>query len=97
MCNVSHEILVFAALNGDNQEVEAALEKGAEITSKDSYGDTGLHKSAQYGHQSMVLTVLNRGLDPNIRGNNKWTALMNAALMDIYPVSRLSPGARSTH
>ena len=42
--NEANKKLRDAADTGDNQGVEAAMEEGAEITSKDSdYGNTGLH------------------------------------------------------
>ena len=71
--------MISAAWEGDNQEFMAALEKGAEITSTNRSGDTGLHLGAMQGHQSVVLTLLTRGLDPNIRGEEQRTALMHAA------------------
>ena len=77
--NEANKKLRDAADTGDNQGVEAALEEGAEITSRNSGGDTGLHLSAKRGHQSVVLTLLARGLDPNIRWWRERTALMMAA------------------
>ena len=77
-----NEKMLSAAESGDNPGMEAALEDGAEITSTDEDGDTGLHLSVQAGHQSVVLTLLTRGLDPNIRagaGRSRMTALMWAA------------------
>ena len=86
-CDKNRELiqkLISAAGSGDNQAVEAALVEGAEITSTDCTlegmeGDTGLHYSARDGHQSVLLTLLNRGLDENIRGRFQKTALMCAA------------------
>ncbi len=83
--NQANKKLISASQSGDNLGVEVALEEGAEITSKDSYGNTGLHLSAYYGHQSVVLTLLTRGLDPNIRDDWQETALMRAARMGQLP------------
>ena len=77
--NELNEKLISAAKSGDNQGVEAALEEGAEITCKDSWGNTGLHCSAREGHQSVLVTLLTRGMDVNIRGWSQFTALMYAA------------------
>ena len=53
--------------SGDHAGVLGALKEGAEITTTDWLtGDTGLHLSARAGHQRVVLTLLTRGLDPNI-------------------------------
>ena len=73
--------MLSAAESGDNPGVQAALGEGAEITSTDKSGFNGLHISAGEGHQSVVLTLLTRGLDPNIRGPWQMTALMGAALV----------------
>ena len=74
----ANDKLLRAAESGDNPRVVAALEEGAEITS--ARLGTGLHYSALRGHQSVLLTLLNRGLDPNIRSWREGTALMEAAL-----------------
>ena len=69
--NQANEKLRFAAQSGDNIKVEAALEEGAEITTTDRDGNTGLHWSAEHGHQSVVLTLLTRGLDALLRSTSK--------------------------
>ena len=69
---------IDAATEGDNDSINRLLDEGAEISSK-KYGDTGLHISAMWGHQSVMLTLLTRGLDVNIRGEFERTALMEAA------------------
>ena len=83
--NKLNEEVISAATSGDNQGVEASLEEGAEITSTDKWGDNGLHLSAKEGHQSVVLTLLTRGLDPNIRGYKQSTGLMLAAVYGHLP------------
>ena len=40
-----NEKMISAAKSGDNQEVEAALEEGPEITSKNLIVDTVLHSA----------------------------------------------------
>ena len=83
--NELNKKMISAARSGDNQGVEAALEEGAEITTKDSHDETGLHLSAEHGHQSVVLTLLTQGLDANIKGSGQRTALMMAAQFGHLP------------
>ena len=77
--NELNEKLRNAAMYGYNQRLEEALKDGAEITSTNSGGDNGLHLSAIDGRQSVMLTLLTWGLDPNIRGHGRGTALTMAA------------------
>ncbi len=85
--NEANKKLISAAESGVNQDVEAALEAGAKITS--TLGDdNGLHLSASEGHQSVVLTLLAWGLDPNIRGQQLLTALMYAAVGGHLPCAQ---------
>ena len=73
--------LIKAAWSGDHEGVSRALEDGADITYRDWAGDTGLHQGAMYGHDSVVKTFLEAGIDINIRdgADSKWKALINAA------------------
>ena len=61
------ELLSTAKL-GENDSVARLLDEGVEITSKDRYGNTGLHLIAARGHDTVVKTFLNKGIDVNIRG-----------------------------
>ena len=45
-----NEKMISAAKSGDNQEVEAALEEGPEITSKNLIDDTVLHSVVLTAH-----------------------------------------------
>ena len=84
--------LIQAAKSSDHEGVSRALEEGADITFRVGYGDTdtfcygdtGLHIGAMYGHDSVVKTFLEAGIDINIRdgASSKWTALINAAAWD---------------
>ena len=80
----ANEKLIASAKSGDHEGVSRALAEGAEISYKGSDGDTGLHIGAMNGHDSVVKTFLEAGLDVNIRdgANSKWTALINAAAWD---------------
>ena len=74
-----NEELIEAARSGNAERVTRALEEGAEITSTDSVGDTGLHLSAWMGHDSVTRMFLERGINVNIRGWKQVTALIKAA------------------
>ena len=74
-----NEELLSAAMSGEIDSVIKLLDEGAEITSKDSNGDTGLHLSAEQGHHTVLKTFLERGINVNIRGKYQWTALIKAA------------------
>ena len=87
--NELNEKLRNAAMYGYNQRLEEALKDGAEITSTNSGGDNGLHLSAIDGRQSVMLTLLTWGLDPNIRGHGGQLLQWQQG-RDAPPVSRLS-------
>ena len=54
---------IEAVEGGDHEGVSRALGEGAEITCRDRGGDTGLHIGARRGHDSMVKTFLENGID----------------------------------
>ena len=72
------EQLLNAATLGDNEGVKRLLSQGSDIQSEKD-GVTGLHFSAAEGHNEVVLTFLNHGLDVNIRGLGSCPPLMEAA------------------
>ena len=76
--------LLQAARSGDHAGVSRALGEGAEITCRTKRGNTGLHLGAKRGHDNVVKTFIENGIDINLRdeGDTKWTALMNAAYYD---------------
>ena len=86
-CNKNRERIVqlnmemlSAAKSGENDSVIRLLEEGAEITSKKKYGDMGIHLSAYGGHNPVIKTFLDKGIDVDIKGGRfQWTALINAA------------------
>ena len=80
--------LIVASGSGDHESVKRLIEDGAEITSKTSNGNTGLHLSVCRGHEDVALTFLNHGIDVNI-SDTKWTPLMQAAHAGQMKMARL--------
>ena len=71
--------LVKAANDGNNEDVIRHIRDGAEITSRDRYGGTGLHLSAFRGHKDVLQTFINHNADLNIRVEAQGTPLIIAA------------------
>ena len=74
--------MIEAAKSGDHEGVSRALAEGADITYMGKDGSTGLHRGAIDGHDDLVKTFLEAGIDVNIRGFKKFTALIKAAHYD---------------
>lgn len=55
------EDLLSASRSGDLAAVKAALEKGAPIESKTTYGQTALYLAAMNGHEAIVRLLLEKG------------------------------------
>ncbi len=66
-------------MDGNNKDVIQHISDGAEITSTNSKGDTGLHISAMKGDKDVLQTFITHKVDINIRGSGEWTPLINAA------------------
>ena len=64
---------------GTPQEVQAAIDKGAEVNVRDpSYGATALMLAAHNQNPDVIITLLKSGADANVRDNSGKTALDNA-------------------
>ena len=74
--------LVEAADSGDNERVTRLLQEGADITSRNSDRDTGLHLSTRGGYKDVLLTFIAHKVDLNIRGAAQMTALMIASTIN---------------
>ena len=72
--------MISAAESGDNEGVIRLLKEGAEVTSMNRKGNTGLHLSARCGYDNVLRTILAHGIDVNLRGYRQRTALMWAAV-----------------
>jgi hypothetical protein len=61
--------LLWAVMNGHEAVVRLLLEKGAELESKDSEGQTPLSWAAAKGHEAVVQLLLEKGAEPSIAGS----------------------------
>jgi len=80
--NSKDEKLLNAALSGDKDGIEAALDNGSRIAANDVVGRTALHLAARYSADEAVLALLIRGADPNLRDRKGRTALHVAPFDD---------------
>jgi len=70
--------LFTAAKNGEQQEVKALLDQGADINAKDDQGMTALHLAAQGGHTDVVEFLLSKDADINAQNIKGYTPLYSA-------------------
>ena len=59
--------VISAAVSGSIETVEALLEAGANLNEADTFGGTALIQAARNGRSEMVLFLLNKGADGEIR------------------------------
>jgi len=59
--------LLNAARKGQKYVVEFLIDNGAEVNSKDNFGNTPLHRAAIGGHRDVVELLIARGADVNAR------------------------------
>ena len=53
-------------------DVQAELDAGAEVTTRDQYGSTSLHEAAGHGSAEGIQALLDAGADPKVKdGLNK--------------------------
>ncbi|CAM9872799.1 unnamed protein product [Ectocarpus fasciculatus] len=72
--------LMAAAYQGHSQVVGILLNKGADFSIVDKWGDTALITSALYGHVAVTRMLVNAGADLETAGlRGGWTPLMAAA------------------
>ena len=72
--------LVMAARTGVVPRVQALLEQGANVNSRDRNGDTPLNLAAAKGNAAMVAALLKAGADVNLANVAGVTPLMGAGL-----------------
>jgi len=71
--------LLQAAKEGNLQNVQILLDKGANVNSKDNYGYPALYFAAQNGHTEIVKIMLKKGAEVNTKTIDGVTALWIAA------------------
>ena len=59
------------------------IEKGADVTMADKYGDTALHIAAKYGLIKIAKLLIKKGADVNFRNKANYTPLMYIVMNDI--------------
>ena len=70
---------LYAAIDGDVPKTKELLEKGADIESKDKYGNTALTSAAERGDASVVRLLLEKGADIESKDRYGNTALILTA------------------
>jgi ankyrin repeat protein len=70
--------LLLAASRGDLSEVNACLEKGANVNARDEYGYSALNEAARGGHLEVVKRLVEAGADIENTGGADIPPLMSA-------------------
>ena len=83
--------LCWASLAGNDRAVSLLLERGADLSARDSSGNTPLHEAALFCHSSTVRLLLEHGADPAARNAAGSTPLGLCAMM--LPLKR-DPAAK---
>lgn len=76
------QLLLHAALAGDNNLALAALEEGADPNCRDQVGNTPLMRAAAHDDVVMLQLLVEAGADPNSVNQYGSTALIKAAIHD---------------
>ena len=75
-------LILAATLDGCTAEVGWLLDHGASLEAVTSNGTTALVRAGAHSRIGTIALLLQRGVDPNARGRNGWTALMVVSLMN---------------
>jgi hypothetical protein len=76
---VRDQEFMFAATAGNTDRIQKVLDGGYDIFTKDSAGETALHRAARYGHVDVINILISRGLPVDVRATDGSTPLMAAA------------------
>jgi ankyrin repeat protein len=71
--------MMYAAYIGATEAIKNLIQRGAEMRSKDGYGNIALHWASVGGHESSCNMLLDAGANINSQTNTGYTALMFAA------------------
>ena len=63
--NSTHKNIIEAAENGDLDQVEFLIAKGADVDAEIRNGDSALHKASRRGHESVVALLCTSGAKVN--------------------------------
>ena len=75
-----NEKLKKAAFEGDAEEVQKAIDAGADVDHQNDMGECALIKAAEQNHRHIVRLLLKNGADVNIKDVYGYTALHMAAV-----------------
>ena len=67
--------LHWAADRGDVEIIEFLLEKGSDVNSQDSEGQSALHYACSVGHGPVIQLLLNRKINVDIKDSDGQTAM----------------------
>lgn len=73
-----NKLLLKAADHGDINKVLKLLDKGADIKTRDKYGETSLHLACRWGKIELVKALLTKGASIKAKDNAGWTPLHEA-------------------
>ncbi|MCK4319153.1 ankyrin repeat domain-containing protein [Candidatus Micrarchaeota archaeon] len=74
-----NEELLRAAKEGDAEAVERLIQEGADINTRDDWGETALTHAIENGHTETAKFLIEKGADVNVKDWEGRTALIRAA------------------
>ena len=77
-----------AATHGDVESARRLLQSGADIDSRDRYGQTALMQAAHHGHEALVELLIENGADLNVTAKYGLSALMLAVVAGHAEIAR---------
>ncbi len=82
-------VLEGAVRRGDVEMVREQLRSGADVNSRDRYGQTALMLAAHSGNLEMVETLVAHGADLNVTAKYNLSALMLAIIAGHQDIARM--------